>query len=93
MTKAEFDSFIAELREKGFTHVKTYGGALKLSDWRPYGAFGGLNPGIEHQIGGFQWIGENRAADYAAQDPAGALVTGVWTFVKLAGDEELDPAE
>jgi hypothetical protein len=43
MTEEEFQAFVEEVKGKGFTHVKTYGGILPLDKWFPYGLFGGVN--------------------------------------------------
>lgn len=82
MTREDFNAFLDDARARGFTHVISHAGPEPLEDWHPYGAFGGSNPGIERTLGGFTWLDDHRAADYAAKDPAGALTNGVWTFTK-----------
>ncbi len=93
MTQEEFNTFLEEVRARGFTHVISHTGPQPLEDWHPYGAFGGINPGIGGTIGGFTWLEHHRAADYAAKDPAGALTNGIWTFAHIhicSSDSEYD---
>lgn len=77
MTRKEFDDFVYSARERGFKLVKTAGGPIPLSAWRPYGAFDGCNPGIERHIEGFVWLDANRAGD---GEPHTGFASGVWEF-------------
>jgi hypothetical protein len=83
MTREQFDAFRAEVRARGFDAVKTGGGVVPLEEWRPYGAFGGGNPGIGEYMGeGFRWIGPDRAADIPLNEPPDGVGIGVWTFLR-----------
>lgn len=81
MTREAFDNFVAEVRARGFTRVRTYGGAIPLESWRPYGLFGGKNDpaGTRENTLRFDWIDESRARDGdGAKFP---FVNGVWEFL------------
>ena len=91
MTREQFDRFVAAVKARGFTHVRSGGELVPLAEWRPYGAFDGCNPGIEEHIGGFEWLGATSVADYPplSERPVTG-VCGVWTFERVDGEALLD---
>lgn len=85
-----FAEFLADAQARGFTHVLTYGGPVALTDWHPYGLFGGPNsrPGCTVEAT-FQlrWINDHEATDARPDGPQAPFVAGVWTFTR----PELEP--
>jgi hypothetical protein len=79
MTREQFEAFCAEVRARRFDSVVSEGGrAVPLKRRRPFGAFGGCNPGIEEHMGdGFIWISAIEA--YAIPVPPYGLADYVWT--------------
>ena len=78
MTKEEFQSFVAEAKRKGFTHVRTFAGPVPLDNWSPYGAFS-ANGGIEKYFY-FAWIDGSHARD---GEPSDKFPAGVWEFLTI----------
>ncbi len=78
MTEKEFQSFVAEAKGKGFTHVRTLAGPVPLDSWHPYGAFS-VNEGIEKHFN-FKWIDESHTKN---GEPSNIFPAGVWEFLTV----------
>ena len=83
MTKEKFQSFVAEAKMKGFTHVRTFAGPVPLDSWSPYGAFS-VNEGIEKHFD-FTWVDESHARD---GEPSEKFPAGVWEFLTIKDTEK-----
>lgn len=61
-----------QAKDRGFTHVKTYGGLVSLDDWTPYGGYDKVR---------MDWYAENKLID--GVDKAEAVqgfAAGIWTL-------------
>jgi len=77
-----WEAFRSEVRARGFNFVLTYGGAIPLDEWTPYGLLGGVNDpnwtsSVSHGMV-FTWIGENCVTD--CDKPTSPFIGGVWEF-------------
>jgi len=75
-------AIVAEAEGRGFSHVLTYGGAVALADWTPYGGISGTTPGSAGPWQG-EWIGPETVRDLPPVNADGLELLGalgVWTF-------------